>query len=181
MDVYILSNGVHTDIVVPLESTVIDWRPVFKLENTTGKDSLAKWVALGWGDKGFYLDTPTWSDLKFSTAFNALFGLSTTAIHSTFYRELKEGEKCKKIRISLAQYRRLVGFIKETLTKGSDGEFLSVKTPVHYGKNDAFYEANGRYSMFYTCNSWTNEALKRAGQKASLFTLFDAGIFCHYQ
>ena len=50
-----------------------------------------------------------------------------------------------------------------------------------YGKNDAFYEATGRYSLFHTCNTWTNNALKIAGQKACVWTPFDTGIFYHYQ
>ena len=41
-----------------------------------------------------------------------------------------------------------------------------------YGKNDAFYEAKGSYSLFYTCNSWVNENLKEVGLKACRWTLF---------
>jgi hypothetical protein len=33
-----------------------------------------------------------------------------------------------------------------------------------------FYEANGPYSAFYTCNSWTGEALRAAGVKTGLWT-----------
>ena len=44
-----------------------------------------------------------------------------------------------------------------------------------------FYEAKGSYSLFYTCNSWANQALKAANQKAALHTLTDTGIFRHYE
>ena len=50
-----------------------------------------------------------------------------------------------------------------------------------YGQKDAFYEAKGSYSLFYTCNTWANNALKAANQKASLWTVYDKGIFCHYK
>ena len=46
---------------------------------------------------------------------------------------------------------------------------------------DAFYDAKGKYSLFYTCNTWANCALKAANQKASLWTVYDKGIFCHYK
>ena len=50
------------------------------------------------------------------------------------------------------------------------GEFLVEKELVdanHYrSANDAFYEAKGRYSLFFTCNTWTNNALKICKQKA---------------
>jgi len=35
--------------------------------------------------------------------------------------------------------------------------------------------------LFHTCNTWANNALKACGQKASLWTPFDTGIFYHYQ
>jgi hypothetical protein len=57
---------------------------------------LVNYLAFGWGDKGFYLNTPEWADLKVSTALNAAFGLSSSAIHSTFYKKLRENETCKK-------------------------------------------------------------------------------------
>jgi hypothetical protein len=44
-----------------------------------------------------------------------------------------------------------------------------------------FYNAKGRYSLFYTCNTWANQALKSANQKAALWTIFDFGIFQHYK
>ncbi|MFP3836064.1 DUF2459 domain-containing protein, partial [Chryseobacterium sp. SIMBA_028] len=47
--------------------------------------------------------------------------------------------------------------------------------------NDAFYDAKGTYSFFYTCNTWANNALKAAGQKAALWTPSDFGIFQHYK
>ena len=69
---------------------------------------------MGWGDKGFYLDTPSWADLKFSTAFKAVFGINTAAIHATYYKELKENELCKKIEISKEQYKDLVAYIQKS-------------------------------------------------------------------
>src|SRR5689334_21418732 len=67
--IYLLSNGVHSDLVVPVKTPLIDWSKIVKYKNTTGNDTTEDWVAFGWGDKGFYLQTPTWADLKFSVAF----------------------------------------------------------------------------------------------------------------
>jgi hypothetical protein len=50
-----------------------------------------------------------------------------------------------------------------------------------YGKHAAFYEAKGSYNLFYTCNTWANQALKAANQKAALWTVLDKGIFYHYE
>ena len=178
--IYILTNGVHTDIVLPIKNEHYDWSTQLKFEYTKSKDTTYQFVALGWGDKGFYLETPTWADLKPSTALKAASGLSSSAMHVTFYKHLKENQSCKKIQISLENYKKLISFINESFQTKS-GEFLKIETDAVYGKHDAFYEATGSYSLFYTCNSWANQALKTANQKAALWTISDSGIFRHYK
>ena len=178
--IYILTNGVHTDIVLPIKNEHHDWSTQLKFEHTKSKDTMYQYVALGWGDKGFYLETPTWADLKASTALKAASGLSTSAMHVTFYKHLKENQSCKKIQISLENYKKLITFINESFQTKS-GEFLKIETDAVYGKHDVFYEANGSYSLFYTCNSWANQALKAANQKAALWTISHSGIFRHYE
>jgi len=178
--VYINSNGVHTDIVVPLKNDVKDWTKDILFTQTVAKDSIAKFVAFGWGDKGFYLDTPEWSDLKASTAFKAAFYLGTSAMHTRFYKSLNEDAECKKIMITQADYADLVQFIEESF-KLDDAKQVQWIKGRSYGKYDAFYEGIGSYSLFYTCNTWANQALKAANQKAALWTPYDKGIFYQYE
>ena len=178
--IYLLTNGVHTDIVMPVKTAVIDWSKKMPFHNTLGKDTSMNFLAIGWGDKGFYLQTPTWADLKFSVAFKATFGLSTSALHATYYKAMKLGEDCVTMNISKAQYSRLITFIEESLQTDENGNYIFIPTDQVYGKADAFYEANGSYNLTHTCNTWTNNALKAAGQKAAWWTPFDEGIFRHY-
>lgn len=179
VDIYILSNGVHTDIVVPVKNKYYDWSKQIKFEHTKAKDSTAKYLALGWGDRGFYLETPTWADLKASTALKAATGLSSSALHTTYYKTMKEDQYCKKIVVDAEDYKKLILFIYDSF-KTKSGETIKIYTDAVYGKTDVFYEAKGSYSLFYTCNSWANQALKAANQKAALHTLTDTGIFRHY-
>lgn len=178
--IYILTNGVHTDVVLPIKNEHYDWSNQLKFEHTKSKDTTYQYVALGWGDKGFYLETPTWADLKASTALKAATGLSSSAMHVTFYKNLKENKSCKKIQISLENYQNLIAFINKSFQIKSR-DFLKIETDAVYGKHDVFYEANGSYSLFYTCNSWANQVLKVANQKAALWTISDSGIFRHYE
>src|SRR5438552_1587038 len=71
IDIYVKSNGVHTDILAPVSTPEIDWKT--KVNTGDFKPSMKEfqYVSFGWGDKGFYLYTPTWDDLKYSTAFKA--------------------------------------------------------------------------------------------------------------
>jgi uncharacterized protein (TIGR02117 family) len=179
--IYILTNGDHTDIVVPAKNDITDWNREISYKNTVSGDTTGKYLAIGWGDKGFYLSTPTWADLKFSTAFKAAFALSTSAIHATYYQTMPESNDCKKIMISYEQYKRLIAFVDSSFKRDAEGKVINIKTNANYDKNDAFYEAKRKYNMFYTCNTWANNALKSCGQTACVWTPFDRGIFYHYR
>jgi uncharacterized protein (TIGR02117 family) len=180
VEIYIKTNGVHTDLIVPIKNDLKDWSKLVKFENTLSKDTTYNFLGMGWGDKGFYLETPTWAELKPSVAFKAATGLNTTAIHATFFKNMHEDASCKKIIISKEQYGRLIAYIDNSFKKDKLGQSIYIKTNANYGNDDAFYEANGKYSMLHTCNTWANVGLKICGQKCAFWTPFDKGIFYHY-
>ena len=181
VDIFLLTNGVHTDIVVPVKHSLMDWSQKIPVENIQNSKGTFPYLAIGWGDKGFYLDTPEWKDLKFSTAFKAAFSLSESAMHCTYYPTMKEDENCIKIPVTEEQYKRLISFIDHQFDKDTLGRNILIPTDAVYGNNDAFYEAKGSYSFLMTCNTWANNALKACGQKAALWTPTDFGIFDHYK
>jgi uncharacterized protein (TIGR02117 family) len=178
--IFILTNGVHTDIVVPTVDSLIDWRGQINPAHVRRPDPTAAYLAFGWGDKGFYLQTPTWADLRASVAFNAAFGLGGAAMHATYYRAMPESATCRRIWLSRPQYARLVAYLQASLQKDQHGNAILIPTQANYGPTDAFYEATGSYSLFHTCNTWANNALKACGQKCCLWTPFDTGIFLNY-
>jgi uncharacterized protein (TIGR02117 family) len=179
--IFIKTNGVHTDIVVPVRNKQKDWSKDIAFTNTKSCDTSCNYLGIGWGDKGFYLETPTWADLKASVAFNAAFGLSSTAIHTTYFKGMRESATCKALLLNEEQYARLIQYIHTSFQKDQDGHVRLVNSTIRYGKTDAFYEATGRYSLFCTCNTWANNGLKACGQKCAMWTPFDKGIFFHYQ
>lgn len=178
---YVLTNGVHTDLVVPIKSEEIDWSQEIPFENTKSKRTDYNYLSVGWGDKGFYLETPTWADLKVSTALKAAFWMSESAMHCTFYEKMTEGADCKKIMLTKTQYLSLISFIKNKFDRDQNGKPILIKTDAVYDNNDAFYDAKGSYSFLYTCNTWANDGLKATGQKAAFWTPTDFGIFQHYK
>ena len=179
--IYIMTNGVHTDIIVPAVSAEMNWTKEIHYQNTLEADSTYQYLAMGWGDKKFYLETPEFSDLKLSNGLQAISGLSTSAMHTTYYKNILEDASCKKIVISKAQYRQLIDYILNSFKKDETGHLIKVKSNIHYDIGDAFYEAKGSYSIFKTCNTWANAALKACGQKSCLWTIFDTGIFLKYR
>lgn len=179
--VYVLSNGVHTDIVFPVRNAQMDWSSIFPYANNLKADSNYTYVGIGWGDKGFYLQTPEWKDLKASTAFIAATGMGETAIHVTYHQKLEEGELCFKYLINSSQYQAWIDYVVSALDKTADGKAILIPTDQQYGNSDAFYEARGAYSMFHSCNTWTNTGLKRANMPAGVWASFDKGILSHYE
>ena len=58
IEIFILSNGVHTDIVVPVRNKYKDWSKEILFQHTKSNDSLVNYLALGWEIKGFILIRP---------------------------------------------------------------------------------------------------------------------------
>ena len=179
--IFLESNGVHIDLVLPVRNSEKDWSRGIRYSDTRGGTSTLNWLAIGWGDKDFYLNTPTWADLKFGTAVKAVFGLSPSAVHTTYCGLPLVGDRCVKLVISPGQYQRLVAFIENSFRHDSLGKPILLPTTVRYDNNDAFYEARGSYNAFHTCNTWANNALKASGQRACWWTPFEGGILYQYQ
>jgi len=178
---FVLSNGVHTDIVLPVVTVEKNWSQTFPYQYTLSGDTAYQWMAVGWGDKGFYLNTPEWKDLTFKTAFRATTGLGETALHVTYYKNMRENDRCRKLMLSEGQYRKLVQYVEASLDRDALGNVAYIATNAQYNRDDAFYEAKGAYSLFHTCNSWTNNGLKAAGLKACRWAAFDQGILRLYR
>ena len=176
-----LSNDVHTDIVLPIRNELQDWTEVFPIENSKSKDMNQQFVSIGWGDKGFYLNTQEWKDLTLKTALVAGLGIGETALHVTYYKNMVEDDLCYKVQIDSNQYKILKTYVLDSLDLGKDGKPILIETDAQYGPDDAFYEAKGAYSLFYSCNTWTNAALKESGMPSGLWTVFDKGILRHYR
>lgn len=177
--IYIKSNGIHTDICVPVNNEYKDWRDFLPVDHFP-KVKEHHYVSIGWGDKGFFLDTPTWDDLTFATAFNAAFLPSPTAMHVQYLESepiLSESTKSKFV--SPKRYLKLVEFISDSFMK-TDGD-IDLIANRGYWHNDNFYEAKGSYHLFNTCNAWTNQALKVAGIKTAWLALFPDGIMKHLE
>lgn len=179
IEIQLVSNGIHVDYLLPVESTVLDWSQRFPRSSFRAVGEGWRYVLVGWGDRGIYLDTPTWADLKVSTALNAIFWPSATAVHVQYLpRPFVEDESCRWVRISEDAYRELCAFIGESFQRDADGNVLLIPEK-GYGAADNFYEGTGHYHAFNTCNSWTVRGLKRVGVRTALWSPFSFGVLRH--
>lgn len=165
---YIVSNAVHADIIVPKRIGTRDWTEKFEPGTFESDISNETHVAFGWGDRGFFLKTETWDDFELSVAANALFVPSQSCVHVSFTRPEYYSD-ATSVTISEKQYESLVEYIDEMFKRDADGQFKQI-IDYAYSTNDAFFEANGHYHFLNTCNSWVGRALKAAGVRVPLLS-----------
>jgi uncharacterized protein (TIGR02117 family) len=174
--IFIRSNGVHTWIVMPKVNPEMDWRPYALPDDLRDpRWGNADHVAIGYGNREFYLNTPTWGDLSIRTAALALFGSGPTLLHVEHVDRPRPEPDQRPIRITPDQYRRLAGFIQRRFRLDRGGRPMPLLGR-GYGPNDMFYAANGGYSFVMTCNEWTGRALRSAGVRTGLWTPFEQSI-----
>jgi len=163
--VAVCSNGVHTDFVLPVKTDEVDWALFFPKEDFSGTVEGYGHVGIGWGNLAFYRTTPRWRDFRIGTALLALAGLGPAALHVQYRPAPGASENCATLAVSAAQYRALAEFITGTLAT------LAPVAP-GYGTSDAFYPAEGRFSLVKSCNVWVDQGLEAAGLPAGFWTPF---------
>lgn len=174
--IFVRTNGVHTWILMPKVTPQMDWRPLVPGEHLRDKAwGRGNYVALGYGNRTFYLETPTWGDLTMRNAFLAAFGQGRSLMHADHDHNPRASEDTKPIVLRPEEYARLVDFARASFQYDSEGRTIPLLGR-GYGASDMFYEAVGPYSAVYTCNSWTGAALRHAGVKTGVWTPLSQSI-----
>jgi uncharacterized protein (TIGR02117 family) len=180
--IYIHSNGFHTDLILPVEETTTqtNWLKLFDDSLLQRKHRNAKWMAAGWGDKGFYLDSYNNTFPDFGICCKALLVPSPSLMHVAFYEHgFTRTPLCKPVQLRTSEYVLLCKQIKQSFVCHTNGMAKPIASP-GYWEYDYFFRANGSYHLFQTCNDWTNECLKSSGLKASLKAPFDRFVLQYY-
>ena len=174
--IYLASNGVHADLVLPAKAQGLDWRPLLPRSDMTNVPADAQWIAFGAGERRVYLDTPTWGDLSFKTAAIALTG-GERVMHVEWVRN--PAFSARTIRLTPEQYRRLWAAIRAGFEFDANGKPIRINHP-GYGPRDAFYRGAGKANAVHTCNQWAASRLRLAGVRAPLWSPFVQGLVGYY-
>ncbi len=173
--IYACDNGVHTDLILPVAAAGIDWRQHFPPRAFTGPVEGFDHVGLGWGSRDFYLNTPTWAEFDIRRAIRSLLW-DETVVRADYRPEPRPGEACAQWRVDPETYRRMAGFVSDSLRR-NEGRPLQVAAG--YGSRDAFFAAEGRYTIIDTCNQWTGQALRLAGAPVAPWVPFSFLVLWH--
>ena len=170
VEIMVGPNGVHTELVLPLVTPWKDWRADFPATDVRAANDPYTHVAVSWGEREVFLNTPTWTDLRPAIALRAMTG-GDALLHVARYVRPAPGPDNRPLRLTPAQYQRLVARVEAALPPA--GERRRYRG---YADWDVFYDAPGRYRWNNTCNQWTSDTLAAAGVKTGRWTPFAGGV-----
>jgi uncharacterized protein (TIGR02117 family) len=170
VEIMIGTNGVHTELVLPLVSAGKDWRAAFPARDLAAPAAGYTHVAVSWGEREVFLNTPTWADLTPATALRALGG-GNALLHVAHYVRPAPGSDYRPIRLRAGEYAQLVRRIEGAVLPPA-----ARRRYPGYAGWDVFYDAPGRYHWRRTCNQWTSDTLAAAGVKTGTWTPLAGGV-----
>ena len=160
--IYVYTNGVHSGLVVPAVNALHDWRARVPASDLPDSHRAGRWLLFGWGERNFYLNTPTWDKVDPLIVLRAAIGSNATLMHVDHLQRVWSGPDLRPIMLTPAQYR--------ALAKAIDADFAP-GTAIHgYGADDVFYPGRGQYSALRTCNEWTGGKLRDIGVRVGAWT-----------
>lgn len=167
--IWVEDNGIHTGIVMPVRAAGIDWGHDFPATDLRDpRYARHDYIAVGWGERDFYIGTPTWRELRLLTVIHAALGSDDTLLHVEHIARPVAGPHLRSVTLRVEEYRRLAAAIWATRRPGA--------ATAGYGAYDAFYPANGRYDALHTCNVWTGDTLAATGLRVGVWTPFPSTV-----
>lgn len=172
--ILVLKNPIHTDIVIPLDDGV---RQRFRFLADTGvaiDNPDMHHIIFGLGGRAFYIETPTWMDLKPLPMMKALT-VDVSVMHVDLSGHIVEPQPdVEGFNISEDRFTALLDFIAASFQQGPNGPIVIENAG--YGRFDRFYEANGFFNALVGCNIWTAAALRSAGLRTGWWNPLPASL-----
>lgn len=165
--ILLLSGAIHTDIAIPLDA---ETRAAFSFLEGAGfpvGHPNAEWLIVGWGGRAFYLETPTWADLKPLPVLRALT-IDRSVMHMDLAGHITEPQPAvAAFEVNDEQMALLRDFISDSFIRDA-GEAVPIPD-AGYGEIDRFFEARGYFNALFGCNTWTAAALRSAGLRTGVW------------
>jgi uncharacterized protein (TIGR02117 family) len=159
--ILVISNPIHTDIAIPLDPDVLARFDPLRRAGIKANLPGASYLVFGWGSRAFYIETPTWADLKAGPLLSALT-LDASVMHVAVAGAIDETQHpVRGFDVTDAEFERLLDFVEASFQTGPNGPIWIADTA--YGELDGFFEANGQFTAILGCNTWTAAALREAG------------------
>ena len=170
--IYVEGNAMHVNLILPVQNQAFDWGQFLSIDQI-GRDAQQRYQYLkfGWGDRDFYMNTPSWSEVKIPNVLRSLWMPGNpTALYVEGYAKLpsEKNIELKCVGVSQKDYLQLVAFIKASFQQTSQGRPIRIQDSSI--ATSGFYEATGHYSILQTCNTWAANGLDTANIQTPLWS-----------
>jgi len=173
--ILILSNPIHTDIALPADPDILK---AFDFVSANGLDldhPGVFWIVFGWGGRSFYVETPTWSDLKPGPVIDALTW-DASVMHVRRTGEIPQSlDAVTALDLNQQDFTRLVADIRRSF-RSTPGEVPVPIPSAAYDAHDIFFPAVGGFNALVGCNIWTARMLRTAGYRTGVWTPLPATL-----
>jgi uncharacterized protein (TIGR02117 family) len=153
--VYIISNGFHTGIALPLKEVSSEELP--EVVDFPG----AAYLEFGWGARDFYMSAAP----SLLTGLKALFFSSSGVVRAssmnTSSLEVWPSSRIVMLPLTPEAERRLLRYVARSIYRSDHGKTDALKPD--WISRGRFYPAHGRFYFAHTCNTWVARGLQEAG------------------
>ena len=170
-EIFIRSNGIHLEFVLADGELGRLWDDIKPAVPTVWAD----YWAFSWGERDFFLKTPSWAEFDLWTGVNSILWQDDVLLRVQPLGGPPVGESVRRVEVSQDQYDQIIGFIRASIRVSESGTVTPIASPL-YDPEGIFVKARGTYSMFYTCNEWVNDGLKQAGIRTAAWSPFPQGV-----
>jgi len=172
--ILVLRNPIHTDIAIPVDDEVRRRFHFLAVAGIPADAPEVRYIVFGWGGRAFYLETPTWSQVKAVPVLKALT-LDASVMHVDVAGAIAEPHPdVAGFDVDEARFAALLDYIAASFQQGPDGPM--VIEDAGYSTYDRFYEANGHFNALVGCNTWTAAGLRTAGLRTGWWNPLPASL-----
>ena len=153
--IHLVSGPIHYDILLPANDHTKEAFAFLKSAGVPIDQNNVHWIMLGWGAKGFYIETKEFSDMRVGTVVRAITG-DDAVMRFAAVGPLPE-MKFETLSLNDDEFHLLVDNILASLKS---------RDPIPgagYTNSDAFFHANGRFNILSTCNVWISNLFAKSG------------------
>ncbi len=168
--VLLAANPIHTDLLLPATPELLARFRFLERDGLPLDDPRVGAIAVGWGGRAFYTQTPEWRDLSLDAVWRS-FTYDRSVLHLSLAPQLAGTEPgLRPVRLSEPAYEALVRFVEASFEPDPAAGGPQLLPGFSYSPYDRFYEARGGFNLLFGCNTWTAAALRQAGIPTSLWS-----------
>lgn len=173
IEVHLVSGPIHFDVLIPATPVTLETFSFLEDAGVPISMTGVEWILVGWGARGFYIETKNFSDMKVRTVAQAVFG-DAAVMHFAAVGNIDK-IKTEKLLLSAPEYEALLSNLMGELQS-----FDAIEN-AGYTNTDAFFSAKGHFNIFRTCNVWLAKVFRDTGLRFGVWTPVPLSIALSHQ